>query len=924
MKERVLSSILITSCVLLSGASKSAACGSGTTSITNLFSPTGDTFQAASLSSNGLITGFYYGSVPPHAFLYQSGSITDLGTLGGMISEGFAVNSSGLVVGGSYTGGNQFDGFLYSGASLVDLGTLGGPFSSASFINDAGQIAGDSQLVNATDTTAFIYTDGRMHNLGTLGGTYSSAFSLNNFGQVAGESSITNGDIHGFVSTPAGLLDLGTLGGDYSSAFAINDAGVVVGESALSNTYIHGFVFSGGVMADVGTFGGTYSSSFQINSNGQVIGIAGTAGDAEMHGFIYSNGSLLDLGTLGGTSVSPAAINNRGQIVGTASAADGTSHAFLWQTNHLTDLNTLLPASSGWQLANAQFINDAGRIVGSGSLNGVAQTFILDLPNGNNPPVAVAGPDQVIDCQAQATLDGSGSTDPDGDALTFEWSSGGNVLGTSSVLSIALPLGTNVVTLKVTDACGASSQTNLTVVVADTTQPVGSCPAPVTVSSDSNCQAPVPDLASQVIATDNCTPPQSLTITQTPLAGTLVGLGSHPVTITVTDASGNSSTCTVPFTVVDTTPPVILHTPGPINLSAGVDCQAQVPDVLANVTATDSCTSVDQLVKVQSPAAGTLIGIGASSIRVTVSDAAGNKASTTVSLTVADTTAPSILSGPAPIKLSADARCQAVVPNILNQVLVSDNCTPAGQIALTQNPSAGAVLPSGLYTIAVTATDASGNSSKINVPLEIDDTTPPIIVSAPAPVTLSADAHCQATVPNVLSGVLATDNCTPANQLVITQSPAAGTVLTDGQYSIVVTVSDAAGNSATTSIPLIISDTTAPVFQSIAVSPNVLSPPNHALIAVAVSASVTDNCDAAPATKIVSITCNDTASPGEIQITGAMSATLAASKSNSGNTRIYTITVQATDATGNSSTAQVTVSVPKSGGTTTGGGNPKH
>ena len=40
----------------------------------------------------------------------------------------------------------------------------------------------------------------------------------------------------------------------------------------------------------------------------------------------------------------------------------------------------------------------------------------------NTPPVADAGPDQVVFVGETAFLDGGGSTDADGDALTYRWS----------------------------------------------------------------------------------------------------------------------------------------------------------------------------------------------------------------------------------------------------------------------------------------------------------------------------------------------------------------------------------------------------------------------------------------------------------------------------------------------------------------------
>jgi hypothetical protein len=44
-------------------------------------------------------------------------------------------------------------------------------------------------------------------------------------------------------------------------------------------------------------------------------------------------------------------------------------------------------------------------------------------------------------------------------------------------------------------------------------------------------------------------------MTQSPAAGTLVGVGPHPITVTVTDAAGNSSSCQSTFTVNPAPPP---------------------------------------------------------------------------------------------------------------------------------------------------------------------------------------------------------------------------------------------------------------------------------------------------------------------------------------------------------------------------------
>lgn len=109
----------------------------------------------------------------------------------------------------------------------------------------------------------------------------------------------------------------------------------------------------------------------------------------------------------------------------------------------------------------------------------------------------------------------------------------------------------------VTDARGCTASTSATVSsVPDVTPPViQTCASDQSVTAFT---ASVP-VFSGVIATDNCTSSNSLLITQSPAAGTTVGIGVTNVTITVADAAGNSSTCTSSFTVNE-----------PCNVSASV------------------------------------------------------------------------------------------------------------------------------------------------------------------------------------------------------------------------------------------------------------------------------------------------------------------------------------------------------------------
>lgn len=90
----------------------------------------------------------------------------------------------------------------------------------------------------------------------------------------------------------------------------------------------------------------------------------------------------IDIGTIDGIAYSTGrGINASGQVVGTA---DPLCHpcaapkAWVWHLGGtITALDTLIPAGSGWQLQQANGINDRGQIVGRGVHNGAYHAFLL-------------------------------------------------------------------------------------------------------------------------------------------------------------------------------------------------------------------------------------------------------------------------------------------------------------------------------------------------------------------------------------------------------------------------------------------------------------------------------------------------------------------------------------------------------------------
>jgi probable HAF family extracellular repeat protein len=632
------------------------AYGTNSSTIQELVPPNDQGVQVNGLNQAGNIAGFVYvNGFDTRAWLYQGGVFADLGSCDDNTSAAWTLNNSGQMA-GDLTLGDATHAFLYSNDNIIDLGTLGGSYSTPTAINNVGQVIGYSLLAGDTDYGAFLYSNGEMVNLGTLGGTDAFAYGINDSGMVVGISAVANGNPHGFVYSNGVMYDVGTLGGTRSKVLALNNSGLVVGDSRVAPTVTHALTWQGGRTTDLGTLGGVNSSAFAVNDAGQVLGTSDTP-EGYTHSFIYQNGTMTDLGTLGGNYCEAWALNNLGQVVGISETALGVQHAFLWSKGKMTDLNTVLPPNSGWTLVSANFINDASRIVGYGTQGaGLSEYFILDLAQDNQAPLAVLnGPGNAVECPAEVSLDGTASSDPDGDTLTFEWRTGQTVLGTDPQLKGLFPIGNTVVTLKVTDPSGASAETNFTVQVVDGTAPQVSWPQAITVSPDANCQATIPNVVQQVIATDTCASVADLAIVQSPEAGTLVGAGQHTITVTVTDPSRNQASGSVLFTVPDPAPPVfemvtaspdVLSPPNhamvPVTISAkavascGPAPECKIVNVTCNEAVAPSDIQITGALKVSLAASKSASGgTRLYTISVQATDVSGNSTLGTVTVTVA-------------------------------------------------------------------------------------------------------------------------------------------------------------------------------------------------------------------------------------------------------------------------------------------------
>ena len=102
-------------------------------------------------------------------------------------------------------------------------------------------------------------------------------------------------------------------------------------------------------------------------------------------------------------------------------------------------------------------------------------------------------------------------------------------------------------------------------------------------------------------------------------------------------------------------------------------------------------------------------------------------------------------------------------------------------------------------TYVVTVTDAGGCEATATVVIDVvPDVTDPVIAECPESQSATTDtSNCMVAVPNFLEGLMASDNCTDAENLVWTQIPAAGEMVGVGTHEIIIVVADEAGNTDT-------------------------------------------------------------------------------------------------------------------------------
>jgi large repetitive protein len=357
-----------------------------------------------------------------------------------------------------------------------------------------------------------------------------------------------------------------------------------------------------------------------------------------------------------------------------------------------------------------------------------------------------------------------------------------------------------------TDACGNSSSKTQVITVHDTTPPVLTTSSDISVTNDATKCGAVVNYSSS--ATDNC---NAATITYSHQPGSFFAVGATLVTVTATDACGNSTVKTFTVTVTDNENPVITCAANQTQTADAGDCGGNVT-VVPPVTS-DNCGIASVVNSYNNTAnASAHYPVGTTSITWTVTDLHGNSVNCTQTITVTDNEDPVVTCAPNQVQTADAGDCGANV--VVVGPATSDNCGVATVVNSYNNTAnASAHYPVGVTSITWTITDIHGNNSNCIQTITVTDNENPVITCAANQAQTADAGDCGANV--VVVSPVTSDNCGVASVV----NSFNNTANASGHYPVGTTtvlwvVTDIHGNTSNCTQTITVTDNEHPVLHA--------------------------------------------------------------------------------------------------------------
>lgn len=392
------------------------------------------------------------------------------------LSNAWDINVLGQIVGHYLDDSYDMHAALWEKADGVWVLRDLGKYYDAIGINDSGQIVGSCDTSDGKYAILWERSESgwAVQILPSLGGLYSMANDINALGQIVGWSFTETWERHAVLWEKSGtewvVQKLPTLGGEFSwGAEGINDVGQIVGTSSTASVDERAALWEKvdgeWVAKDLGTLGGNSGAS-AINTLGQIVGSSYTLSGNHQHATLWKVISAnagpdqsVEVPHDGDPATNTVSVILDGSAL---SDPDGDILTYLWSWDGVTATGN----SPSLDLMVGEYIITLIVKDPDGAFDTDEVTVTVSEPN--QLPIADAGPDQNVTATggtATVALDGSASSDPDGDILIYSWVEDETVIATVEKPSVSLSVGIHNITLTVTDPYGSTSTDVVTVTV---------------------------------------------------------------------------------------------------------------------------------------------------------------------------------------------------------------------------------------------------------------------------------------------------------------------------------------------------------------------------------------------------------------------------------------------------------------------------
>lgn len=281
---------------------------------------------------------------------------------------------------------------------------------------------------------------------------------------------------------------------------------------------------------------------------------------------------------------------------------------------------------------------------------------------------------------------------------------------------------------------------------------ITNCPANVTVSPGTNCQAQVSWNPPTI--NDNC----KATLSSSHSSGSLFNEGTTTVTLTATDLCGHTATCSFTVTVtaccqtnpVITCPPNYTSCPGTSSqpavtgtataVSGHPNCAAPLITYTDNVISTGPCTGATRIERTWKATNPVYMNLFSTCVQV---------------IELKDIQAPTITNVPANLTVAPGTNCQAQVS--WNAPTINDNC---GTPTLTSSHASGSTFNEGTTTVTLTVTDNCGNSTQVTFTVTVSvccNANP--IITCPSNYQACPNSSISPSATGVATAVAGSPNC---------------------------------------------------------------------------------------------------------------------------------------------------------------------